>query len=250
MAIYVDSEKAADLLRSHVCGVCGGRLTDPWDPVENCYRIECGTDKAHMGIQRVASLTESYRRGEPIDPTIEAGVKRGIAKRTRTQTPAAIPGGIVLPHATDAGNEQPLTIEQIQGLIAYAERIGLDALLGHVCLYFGRPWVHIDGWYFHARRCGWRGGARSAPLSKEERLTMNLSEDVEAWKCEIYDHEGGFLAVGYGLASRDPEVRFIKGVPEKWGTPQRRAEKRAEEDAFRKAFPLQGIPDEEEVTGG
>lgn len=79
---------------------------------------------------------------------------------------------------------------------------------------------------------------------------MNLSEDVEAWKCEIYDHEGGFLAVGYGLASRDPEVRFIKGVPEKWGTPQRRAEKRAEEDAFRKAFPLQGIPDEEEVTGG
>lgn len=120
----------------------------------------------------------------------------------------------------------------------YARRVGLVPELGHICLYHGRPWVTIDGWFYRFRKKYPSGHVYTRPLTLEERTALNLEDKVQAWRADVYDTpKGDALSVGYGYASEGDEPLALKSAVEpRW--PWRLAEKRAEEDALRKAVPL------------
>jgi len=144
-----------------------------------------------------------------------------------------------LPAIYEASTGEMVKGELRLAAIEYAKRVGLKPELGHICLYYGRPWVTIDGWYYRFRRAFPDGKVVTRPLSSNERLDSQLDDHVIGWKAEVYAKDGGeLLAVGYGYASKSEEP-LAKGsaVEPRW--PGRLAEKRAEEDALRKVVPLE-----------
>jgi len=144
-----------------------------------------------------------------------------------------------LPAVYEASTGEMVKGELRLAAIEYARRVGLRPELGHICLYYGKPWVTIDGWYYRFRGAYPDGKVVTRPLSSNERLDFQLDEHIIAWKAEVYAKDGGdLLAVGYGYASKGEEP-LAKGsaVEPRW--PARLAEKRAEEDALRKVVPLE-----------
>jgi hypothetical protein len=120
----------------------------------------------------------------------------------------------------------------------YARKVGLLPELGHICLYHGRPWVTIDGWFYRFRKRYPSGHVYTRALTQDEREGINLDEKIQAWKAEAFDTpKGDLLSVGYGYASEGDDPLALKSAVEpRW--PWRLAEKRAEEDCLRKAVPL------------
>lgn len=166
-----------------------------------------------------------------------------------------------LPAIYEASTGQIAAWELRQLAVRFAERIALKAELGHVVLYYGKPWVTIDGWYYRFRQLYPQGVVLSRPLTREEREDAKVEYDTHAWKAEAYAVPGGgLLGVGYGYSRAEETVEEMEVNPEtgeistktvtrvsplarkssvepNW--PWRMAEKRAEEDCLRKAVPLE-----------
>jgi len=142
------------------------------------------------------------------------------------------------PAIYEASTGNLLPVEQRRQLVLWAKRRGLNAHLGHVCLYFGHPWITIDGWYYLFRKTFPGGDLITRPLTESERIEFSIGKDIHAWRADTYERAGGWhLAMGYGYARSGEEPLAAKSAVEpKW--PWRMAEKRAEEDALRKTVPL------------
>jgi hypothetical protein len=145
----------------------------------------------------------------------------------------------------DSADGKALSPAARQSIIDCARMLDLNPYLGHIDIYQGRLRVTIYGRYYDAKRHPEYQYVRSRPLTTNERGDQQIGDGVLAWMAEVVGKNGDVLGQGFGYASLDEEVKLMKGVPEKWGTPQRRAEKRAEEDALAKAFPI-GLPPVEE----
>ena len=153
---------------------------------------------------------------------------------------------MVLIPREDSADGKALSPAARQSIIDYARMLDLNPYLGHIDIYQGRLRVTIYGRYYDAKRHPDFRYVRSRPLTANERGDQKIEEGVLAWMAEVIAQNGDVISQGFGYASLDDEVQLMKGVPEKWGTPQRRAEKRAEEDALAKAFPIGSPPVEEE----
>lgn len=154
-----------------------------------------------------------------------------------------------LPAVYEATTGQVVAMNLRMAAIKYAVRVGLKPELGHICLYHGKPWVTIDGWYYLFRHKYPSGHIYTHAVSKEERELMKVEEDVHAWCAQAFDSPKGHeLSIGYGYArASDDPLALRSAVEPRW--PWRLAEKRAEEDAIRKAVPLD-IEEEDETNEG
>jgi hypothetical protein len=143
-----------------------------------------------------------------------------------------------LPAVYEASSGEMVAPNLRMAAIKYALKVGLRPELGHICLYHGKPWVTIDGWFYRLRKKYHSAHVYTRPLTKEERELLQLDKDIQAWQAEVYDSpKGNVLAIGYGYArSGDKPLALKSAVEPNW--PWRLAEKRAEEDAIRKAVPL------------
>ncbi|MBT9164921.1 MAG: hypothetical protein DDT23_00932 [candidate division WS2 bacterium] len=144
---------------------------------------------------------------------------------------------VYLPIIYDASTGKPALPEEIRLAILFADEIGVKPERGHVCLYFGKPWITIEGWYFLLRKYWPKACLKTRPLDINERGRANIPEGVDAWVAEVYTEEGGkLLSMGYGYARQEEPLAPKSTVETRW--PWRLAEKRAEEDAIRKAVGL------------
>ena len=58
--------------------------------------------------------------------------------------------------AVDLGTGELLKKELLDALVLYAVKYHLDPERSHVCLMYGKPYITLDGYLFHARRSGIR----------------------------------------------------------------------------------------------
>jgi hypothetical protein len=244
------SEELQAIADSNVCGECGGRLTVAWDDKLSVHYIRCDKHDPVKTMKRIMSLTEEHQAGEELPPQVKGNVEKGIARRQGKQQAlagAVTMGGIP---ATDLGTGELLLPEVIQRLAAYARHYGLDPARGHVCLMHGKPYVTLDGYLYHAHEVNNLYRLESWPLNKQEREDYQIPEGAHAWVASVDKIVSHSHFAGVGIVTLEEMTEKSKRDPSHLAAPVvakhpwQLAQKRAEWQALRRAFPI-GESDEE-----
>jgi len=239
-----DYDQLKDLAANNVCAADNGHLVVCWDKEANCYRLKCGVCDKTKTITRVMSLTEEHKAGTELPPAVKDRVEKGMAKRQPKPPPAPAAvtmGGVP---ATDLGTGELLLPEIIKALIDYALGYGLDPRRGHVCLMYGKPYITIDGYLYHAKKSGQQFTLASSPLSEDARKQYQIKEGDYAWLATITLIPSGASMTGLGIVTQEEMTAKSKKNPEQLAAPVvarhpwQLAQKRAEWQALRRAFPI------------
>jgi len=228
-----------ELEKTHVCAMCGGELVTIWDAENNCYVLCCGTDHTHNGFQQKLTATTALKRGQA-DQLIGPGAQRDLEKQAQKGRLALD----MLPKK-DIATDQALNIVQVQSLVDWAANINLNAYLGHICLYHGKPYITIDGYYYlnHKREQPYVIGL--VPMNDIDRMAFALGDNDYGYIAEAWLGKERIQTTGVGIitheemttkSARDPGKFRAPVVHDK---PQRMAEKRAEWQLLRKLIPLE-----------
>lgn len=237
-------EQLQDLAANNVCAADNGHLVTCWDKEANCYRLKCGICDKTKAITRVLSLTEELKAGTELPPGIKENVEKGMAKRQAKQqvlTGAVTMGGIP---AADLGTGALLDLQTIKALVDYAHKYQLDPARGHVCLMYGKPYITLDGYLYHAHEVNDPYRMASRPLNVGERQQYQVSEGDHAWVCEITKVVSGSSFTGIGIVTAAEMTEPSKKNPNQLAAPVvarhpwQLAQKRAEWQALRRAFPI------------
>lgn len=155
-----------------------------------------------------------------------------------------------LPRA-DLGTGEMLAPEQVVALTVYARKYGLDPYRGHVVIMYSKPYIGIDGYLYHANKTGRPYTLNSRPFTDSERAASLIKKDDHAWDCEVVLLETGARFTGIGIVTREEmEAKSSRDTaklrsPVVAAHPWQLAQKRAEWQGMRRAFP---IGESEEVT--
>jgi hypothetical protein len=247
-----DYEKLAVIAHENVCAKCGSALSVATLPGEGCFVLRCTCPEPTEAVRHNPTNSESHRQG--VD--MEIG-KTPLEERTRLakiKQPNPIPKeqALALLPKKDLGDFSVLTHSQVQALIDYADQYGLDPYRGHVVMYFGAPYIGLDGYLFKAHQSGKLFNLNSKPMSQEERTLYMVGEGDHAWLSEVHLHEGNQTFSGVGIVTAAEMAEHSTKSPEKLRSPVVAAhpwllaQKRAEWQALRRAFPI-GETTKEEI---
>jgi len=215
--------------------------------------ISCRSVPGHYPdtIRHIPSLTEEYKQGTLPSGPIADNIIKGSKKRamsTNKQLQTSVLGD--LPRA-DLATGEMLAPETVHALMVYARKYALDPYRGHVVIMYGKPYIGIDGYLWHANLTGKPYQLKSRPLTEDERKTYQVGEGDHAWVCEVILPDEQKLFIGLGIVTKaEIEARSTKH-PEQLRSPVvaahpwQLAQKRAEWQALRRGFP---IGESEEAT--
>lgn len=235
----MEYEEIRQLEMTHICATCGGPLVTVWDAENEKYRSCCGKDPTHNGIKRMPTATQVIARGE-LDSVAGPGAQKDIEQQARQH-----PKRFTLLPRQDAQTGAWLTPQDIDDLASFAESIGLNAYLGHVELYYGKPRVSIDGYYYKAKTRGENIAVLALPASPTEYELYKVDKAdyfsiARGWVDNVEAKE-----VGLGILTQ-AEISEMslkhpdqKRYPIAVKYPQRTAEHRAEWQLLRKLIPLE-----------
>ena len=232
-------EEMRAMEQTHVCAVCEGSLVTVWDPDLSIHALVCGKDRSHQGYQRIPSSSQLVARGKGdrlagpgTQESLEDLAKRGVGK-------------VSLMVVNDLATSKPLVPEQITNLVTWGVSLSLKPWLGHVCLYFGKPYISVDGYYYLNNKREKPYSVSTRPMTTEERKDYKLGKDDHGYIAEGRDRDGVVVANAIGIATKDEIEGKSKRDPEQFRAPvvhehpQRMAEKRAEWQLLRKLIPLE-----------
>jgi len=233
---YVDYRR---MEKTHVCAMCGGELVTIWDDENTCYRLCCGPDHTHNGFQARLSPQKALQRGQA-DAVIQPGAQKDLEERAKRNETA-----LSLLPKSDIATGQALGIAKIGELVVWAESLGLNAQLGHVCLYHGKPYVTIDGYYYlnNKRKKPYIIGTK--PMDDVQMEAYALEQGSYGYLANAYIVGKILETVGIGIVTKDEgEAKSARDpgqfrAPVVHSHPQRMAEKRAEWQLLRKLIPLE-----------
>lgn len=239
-------DEAKITAQGSVCGVCGGLLVVVRGAAAGEWVAACAKDRSHTGYRSIGAQraledkqpppSEELRKLEQIEA--EARVARAEAEGI----PRLIPRQI----RADLSTGEVINAAQARLLMEYAYQYGLDPFRGHVCLMHGEPYISFEGYCYWASRQHEPYSLVSSPMSTAERELYQVPEGSYAWlaRCK----RGTLLEpmLGLGIVTREEiEERSAKN-PQQWRSPvvhnhpQQQAQKRAEWQAIKRAFPLEG----------
>ncbi|GAH33709.1 unnamed protein product, partial [marine sediment metagenome] len=110
-----------------------------------------------------------------------------------------------------------------------------------------KPYITIDGYLYHARQSGIPYTLESRPLKEDELKKFRGGENAHIWISKVILTGEGNEFVGYGVVAQDemtaksPRDATKLRSPVVAAHPQLLAQKRAEWQALRRAFPIGGI---------
>lgn len=206
-------------------------------------------------LVRVMSLTEEHKAGAELPEPVRSNVEKGIQKRAAP--PGKEPTAVTFPGvpAVDLGTGELLTREVVQGLVNYARKYGLDPARGHVVLMYGKPYITIDGYLYHAKKENIPFVLASRPLTESERKDYQIGEGDHAWVSEVKLLDTGGSVTGQGIVTRDETTEKSKAKPDQLRSPVvakhpwQLAQKRGEWQALRRAFPIGESGEDKEDQG-
>ena len=239
-----DYEWLKDLASRNLCAEHHTQLEVAWDGDKDTYYLRCGTCGPTDAITRFMSYTEEHKAGAELPSPLKENVEKGMRKREERKAGQVIPFELQGVPRTDLGTGELLLPEVIKGLVDYAHKYGLDPVRGHVCLMYGKPYITIDGYLFHANQTGVAYALRSRPLTEDERKTYRVGEEDHAWHAEVSLLGENYIFDGLGIVTYDEMTEESKKRPGKLASPVvaahpwQLAQKRAEWQALRRAFPI------------
>lgn len=210
------------VVKTHVCPEHGKKLVVAWHAGENSYVLRCGNGHFPEEVTREKSPIQEYKAGE-----------------REAHAP-----GLDLMVKTDLGSNKELSAHQIIQLLRYADRYGLDAYRGHVMIMYGKPYIGIDGYLWHAHQENIPYSLTGRPLNKDElELRGYKAEDI-GYQSRIKRLDTLQEFEGLGVVTREeinavlenkPSQKRYPVVAEK---PGQMVQKRADWQALRRAFPI------------
>ena len=235
----MEYEEMRRMEKSHVCAQCKGGLVITWDMVADCYQLVCSYDIKHQGYKLLTNINQKVARGEA-DQLLGPGAQNDLEKLAAQGAPALS----LLPEK-DIATGDLIPRDKMLALIDWATRLGLKPYLGHVCLYFGKPYVTIDGYYYKAADEGRNIRIGTRPLNSDARQSYDIPAGDLAWLAEVWQEEVKLPTTGLGIVTREEIEGKSTRKPEEFRAPvvhshpQRMAEKRAEWQLLRKLIPLE-----------
>jgi len=153
----------------------------------------------------------------------------------------------------DLGTGELLVPDVIRALVDYAHKYELDPYRSHVVMMYGKPYITLDGYLWHANRTNLPYKLSSSPLTDDERKTYQIGDGDHAWLAKVIKEPSGSEFVGLGIVTQE-EMRAVSmrdktklRSPVVAKFPWQLAQKRAEWQALRRAFPIgEHEPEEEE----
>lgn len=234
----MEYEQGKIMVETHCCSQCNAPLTLIWKGDTDEHALVCGNDHGHQGYKRLVSIGKTLARGDA-DKALGPGAQKDL-ERVLAKAPDALSR---LPDK-DLGSGKLLPLEQVATLVKWGGALGLLPYLGHVCLYFGKPYVTIDGYYYLLLKKGTDIRVGTRPLSHNEMEEYNIPAGSHAWLAESWLGSTKLPTTGLGIVTQDEIEGKSERDPSQWrspvvhGHPQRMAEKRAEWQLLRKLVPL------------
>lgn len=235
-------ESAQLAARDYVCAECGGPVECATGQQPGQYVAVCGHDKTHQGIKRLPTATQALARGE-LDEVTQTGTQREMEALAQR-----MPERFNLLPRADVETGEVLDKAATQLVVAFAESVGLNAYLGHVDLYYGKPRVSIDGYYYKAKTQNRDISVAALPAVTEDYEKYHVDKAdffsiARGWVKGEEVHEVGIGIVTMAeLAEMSKKNPDHKRYPIAAKYPQRTAEHRAEWQLLRKLIPLEVIP--------
>jgi hypothetical protein len=217
-----DFEGLKTLAAENECAEHHMPLTVAWDNEQAVHYLRCGKGHPAIGIVKPATAKELITRGElyPAEAMTAFLPRRDLATGTE------------------------LTAQQQQHIIAYARKYELDPYRGHVVLMYGQPYIGLDGYIWHAHRVNVPVNPKPRPMTADERKEYQVAEGDYAWICTGSVNNIELDSPGIGIVRADELTEMSKKTPTELRYPvvakhpQLLAQKRAEWQWFRRAFPI------------
>lgn len=231
-------ERLRQMEGTHVCGTCGSNLVTIWDNEQAVSVLVCSKDHKHEGVKARQSSTTSLKRGD-LDNEHQSGTQVDFEKHL-AKSPRESP----LLATKDVSTGQELSAQQVSSLVAFADSVGLKAYLGHVCLYFGKPYITIDGYYYLKNSRQDRFMVITTPMTPDERASYQVHDGDHAFLSRAITAGGDEISRGIGIITKEEIEGKSKRDPDQFSAPvvhnkpQVMAEKRAEWQLLQKMIPL------------
>jgi len=243
-----DYDKLVNLAKYNVCADHKSPLEVAWYGRDKCYVLRCGEDHYPDAITKQLSLTHEYKWGadipEPIKSNIEKSIRRRKMQQNRETSTRELEG---IPNR-DLATGELIAPDQVRALMDYAFKYHLDPFRGHLVLMYGKPYITIDGYLFYARMMGRPYSLSSRPLTSVEEKQYKVGKTDHAWVAELRFPDSGTTFTGLGIVTYEEMTAKSPSKPDKLRSPVvaahpwQLAQKRAEWQALRKAFPVGESP--------
>lgn len=251
-----DYDRLQGIAKFNVCAEHHTPLEIAWHSGEKTWVLRCGEGHYPDAVTRQLSLTEQFKMGlEPPEP-IKSYIEKGLRRRTMTQSGREQETKFALVPQTDLGTGELLVPEVIKALVNYAHKYDLDPERGHVVLMYGKPYITIDGYLFHAALSGIPYTLESRPLTTSEAKQYKVGPTDHAWLAKVIFTSTGQEFTGLGIVTyeemtaKSPRDDTKFRSPVVAAHPWQLGQKRAEWQALRRAFPIgEPPPQKEEVSG-
>ena len=215
-------EKLDEIVKRYQCPEHGKKLVVAWDAQENSYVIRCGEGHFPEEVTRELTPTQEFKQGkrEPVGKGLD-----------------------LLPRA-DLATGEALSPQLVEALVSYAQKYGLDAYRGHVMLMYGKPYIGIDGYLYYANKYGEPHTLESRPLKDQELKEYRAPENAFTWLAKVTLLNTGQEFSGFGVVTQDEITAMSTKHPTQLRSPVvaahpwQLAQKRAEWQALRRAFPI------------
>jgi len=239
-----DHDWLQGIAKLNLCAEHKSPLEVAW--YDKCWVLRCDAGAGHYPdvLIRNPSLTEEWKQGTLDNATLVDKIKRGSRRRAMQQGNQLTHDVLALLPKADLGTGELLTPEAFHALIKYAQNYGLDPYRGHVVLMHGKPYIGLDGYLYHANRSGKAYTLQSRPMTSLEVIEYKIEPTDFGWVAEVIFTLSGAKFNGTGIVTyaemtaksdRDPS-KFKAPVVAKH--PWQLAQKRAEWQAMRRAFPI------------
>ncbi len=216
------SEELEEMVQNSACPEHGPKLCVAWHAGEKAYVVRCSEGHFPEEVTKQLTPTQEFKQGK--------------------REPVGV-GLNLLPKA-DLATGELLNPDMVHALISYAEKYGLDPYRSHVYIMYSKPYIGLDGYLYHANKEKIPYQLRSRPLNEEERKTYHIGESDHAWTCEVVLPLTNQSFTGLGIVTMDEITAKSKKVPTQLRSPvvaahpRQLAQKRAEWQAMRRAFPI------------
>jgi len=239
-----DYDKLKEIADNNQCAEHKKPLEVAWYGVEKTYALRCGEGHYPDAVNRILTFTQEVKAGkhEEAHQAFQTS-KREEMKEKQSKTTAVaelFPG---VPN-TDLATGEQLRPEFVKALVDYAHKYHLDPVRGHVVVMYSKPYITIDGYLYHANRSNIVYSLMSRPMTTEEEKEYKIGATDIAWIARIRLIATDQDFTGLGIVTYEETTAMSEKHPTQLKSPvvakhpQLLAQKRAEWQVLRRAFPI------------